>query len=145
LDANQIANHFADTRDTLCYATNDNQNAISGMLLQPADLAIIVGGYNSSNTTHLVELCEQKLPTFFIENEHCILSKNKIQHYDIHTHTVIESTIFLPDIIKPKILISSGASCPDAIVERVIERILSFYPHSFSIHSVAEHFEVPQT
>jgi 4-hydroxy-3-methylbut-2-enyl diphosphate reductase (EC 1.17.1.2) len=145
LDANQIANHFADTRDTLCYATNDNQNAISGMLLQPADLAIIVGGYNSSNTTHLVELCEQKLPTFFIENEHCILSKNKIQHYDIHTHTVIESTIFLPDIIKPKILISSGASCPDAIVERVIERILSFYPHSISIHSVAEHFEVPQT
>ncbi|HPZ87947.1 MAG TPA: 4-hydroxy-3-methylbut-2-enyl diphosphate reductase, partial [Flavihumibacter sp.] len=63
-----IGERFADTRDTLCYATNDNQTAITGMLEVPADLAIIVGGYNSSNTTHLVELCEQRLPTYFISD-----------------------------------------------------------------------------
>jgi 4-hydroxy-3-methylbut-2-enyl diphosphate reductase IspH len=57
---------FADTRDTLCYATNDNQSAVFGMLSTDADLAIVVGGYNSSNTSHLVELCEEKLPTFYI-------------------------------------------------------------------------------
>ncbi|MEP6700766.1 MAG: 4-hydroxy-3-methylbut-2-enyl diphosphate reductase, partial [Bacteroidota bacterium] len=59
---------FADTRDTLCYATNDNQTAVTGMLQTDADLAIVVGGYNSSNTSHLVELCEEKLPTFFINS-----------------------------------------------------------------------------
>ena len=64
LTAINIGERFADTRDTLCYATNDNQTAVSGMLNAPADLAIVVGGYNSSNTSHLVELCEEKLPTF---------------------------------------------------------------------------------
>ena len=67
--------HFADTRDTLCYATNDNQSAVSGMLETPADLAIVVGGYNSSNTSHLVELCEQKLPTYFIEGPEKLISE----------------------------------------------------------------------
>jgi 4-hydroxy-3-methylbut-2-enyl diphosphate reductase len=56
---------FADTRDTLCYATNDNQTAVSGMLETKADLAIVVGGYNSSNTSHLVELCEEKAAHLF--------------------------------------------------------------------------------
>ncbi len=65
---------FADTRDTLCYATNDNQTAVSGMLETEADLAIIVGGYNSSNTSHLVELCEEKLPSYFINSEEKIIS-----------------------------------------------------------------------
>jgi len=62
-----ISERFADTRDTLCYATNDNQTAVAGMLATEADLAIVVGGYNSSNTSHLVELCEAKLPTYFID------------------------------------------------------------------------------
>jgi len=64
LTAETIDKHFADTRDTLCYATNDNQTAVGGMLETDADLAIIIGGYNSSNTSHLVELCEEKLPAF---------------------------------------------------------------------------------
>ncbi|HEX5655222.1 MAG TPA: 4-hydroxy-3-methylbut-2-enyl diphosphate reductase, partial [Chitinophagaceae bacterium] len=70
----QTEERFADTRDTLCYATNDNQTAVTGMLTVPADLAIVIGGYNSSNTSHLVELCEEKLPTYFINNEEKILS-----------------------------------------------------------------------
>ena len=65
LNDNNIEERFADTRDTLCYATNDNQSAVYGLLETPADLAIVVGGYNSSNTSHLVELCEGKLPTYF--------------------------------------------------------------------------------
>ena len=80
-----IEERFADTRDTLCYATNDNQTAVSGMLETNADLAIVVGGYNSSNTSHLVELCEEKLPTYFISSEEKILSAKDILHYNFHT------------------------------------------------------------
>ena len=78
---------FADTRDTLCYATLDNQSAVTGLLETPADLAIVVGGYNSSNTSHLVELCEEILPTYFISSEEKILSPQEILHYDIHRRT----------------------------------------------------------
>ena len=67
--------HFADTRDTLCYATNENQKATYGLLEKEADLAIVVGGYNSSNASHLVELCQEKLPTYFIKSEEEILSQ----------------------------------------------------------------------
>ena len=73
----QYEERFADTRDTLCYATNDNQTAVTGMLETKADLAIVVGGYNSSNTSHLVELCEEKLPTYFISSEEKILSAKR--------------------------------------------------------------------
>ena len=114
---------FADTRDTLCYATYDNQSAVYGLLQQEADLAIVVGGYNSSNTSHLVELCEEKLPTFFISGADKITSDNKIFHFDLHTNNEVETLTFLPEKPRVKILISSGASCPDAVVEAVIEKI----------------------
>ena len=68
-------------RDTLCYATNENQKATYGLLEEEADLAIVVGGYNSSNTSHLVELCQEKLPTYFIKTEEEILSHDLIQHF----------------------------------------------------------------
>jgi 4-hydroxy-3-methylbut-2-en-1-yl diphosphate reductase len=118
-----IAERFADTRDTLCYATNDNQSAIYGLLEQEADFAIVVGGYNSSNTSHLVELCEQKLTTYFINAADKITVDNKIFHFDLHTHTEVETNNFIPDKTPVKILISSGASCPDALVEAVIQKI----------------------
>ncbi|SEW33246.1 4-hydroxy-3-methylbut-2-enyl diphosphate reductase [Chitinophaga arvensicola] len=118
---------FADTRDTLCYATNDNQTAVTGMLLEPADLAIVVGGYNSSNTSHLVELCEEKLPTYFISSPEKMLSANAIDHWDFHHSQEIKSQEFLPDQPTVTILLTSGASCPDALVEGVIRRLLSFY------------------
>lgn len=118
-----IGDRFADTRDTLCYATSDNQTAVSGMLETAADLAIVVGGYNSSNTTHLVELCEQKLPTYFINQADKILSATAIRHFNFHTKEEIESQDFLPAHRPIRILMTSGASCPDALVEEVIERI----------------------
>jgi len=119
---------FADTRDTLCYATLENQQAVTGMLETDADLAIVVGGYNSSNTSHLVELCEEKLPTYFISSEEKILSAKEIQHYNFHTKEELLTTDFLPNKKPIKILITSGASCPDALVEGVINRFTSFYP-----------------
>lgn len=115
--------HFADTRDTLCYATNDNQTAVSGMLEEPADAALVIGGYNSSNTSHLVELCEEKLPTFFINHEQCLLGDGQIRHFDLHSHTERVTAHFLPAHRPLRVLITSGASCPDALVERVVERL----------------------
>ena len=116
---------FAVTRDPRGYATNDNQTAVYGMLQTPADLAVVVGGYNSSNTSHLVELCEEKLPTFFINSADKILSCSEIVHYNFHTKEEIHSHHFVPAGKTPiKILITSGASCPDAVVEEVIEKIL---------------------
>lgn len=122
------AGEFADTRDTLCYATLDNQKSIEGMLDQQADMAIVVGGYNSSNTSHLVELCEKHLPTFYISSEDKIESKDQILHYDFHNKEEVKSSFLTMD--KPTIMISSGASCPDAVVDRVIQKILVYYEHS---------------
>jgi len=114
--------HFADTRDTLCYATNDNQSAVQGMLSEKADLAIVIGGYNSSNTSHLVELCEEKLPTYFIRDEDC-LQLDQIRHFDLHTGMETVTEGYLPATGSLKILVTSGASCPDALVERVLVRL----------------------
>src|SRR5690349_5404152 len=122
-----ISERFADTRDTLCYATNDNQTAVTGMLNTDADLAIVVGGYNSSNTSHLVELCEEKLPTYFINNEEKIISDKAILAYNFHTQQEHLTPDFLPKKQPVKILITSGASCPDAIVESVITKLAGLY------------------
>jgi len=127
LTADTIDQHFADTRDTLCYATNDNQTAVGGMLETPADLAIVIGGYNSSNTSHLVELCEAKLPTYFIDTPERILDRDQI--IDCNWHTKEQRTVqgFLPEKDSIRILITSGASCPDAVVESVIKKIAGLY------------------
>jgi 4-hydroxy-3-methylbut-2-en-1-yl diphosphate reductase len=131
---------FADTRDTLCYATNDNQTAVRGMLETKADMAIVVGGYNSSNTSHLVELCEEKLPTYFISSEEKIISGNEILHYNFHTKQEILTTDYLPTHKPARILITSGASCPDALVEGVMNRILSFYDVKKTTEELIEQF-----
>lgn len=123
LTAETIGERFADTRDTLCYATNDNQTAVSGMLETDADLAIIVGGYNSSNTTHLVELCEEKLPVYFINNTDKILSATEILHFNFHNKQEYVTKDFLPAKRPVKIMISSGASCPDSLVEDVMDKL----------------------
>lgn len=122
-----IAAHFAETRDTLCYATNENQDATYGLLKTDADLAIVIGGYNSSNTSHLVELCARKFPTYFISSEKEIENNITIHHYDYPDKKHITTQGFLPEKTPVKIIITSGASCPDATVEGVIHKINSFY------------------
>src|SRR5579863_383998 len=119
--------HFADTRDTLCYATLENQTAVARMLDTPADLAIVVGGYNSSNTTHLVELCEEKMPTYFIRSGENLVSPEEINHYNFHEKREQNTKNWLPTHTPAKILITSGASCPDILVEAVINRLASLY------------------
>lgn len=138
-DAN-IAERFADTRDTLCYATNDNQTAVSAMLDTPADLALVLGGYNSSNTTHLVELLEQKLPTYFINTEENLLSPENILHYDFHNQQQLNTSPYLPAYSPLTVMITSGASCPDAVVERVIRKLASFFGEEKKIESLIEQF-----
>lgn len=125
LDSSNIQERFADTRDTLCYATNDNQTAVTEMLNTPADIAIIVGGYNSSNTMHLVELCETRLPSFFIKDASNIVDGSNIVSFNYRLKREETITDWLNAGDAPiRILLTSGASCPDAIVEQVIHRLL---------------------
>lgn len=119
--------HFADTRDTLCYATNDNQSSVYGLLEQEADIAIVVGGYNSSNTSHLVELCEAKLPTYFIKDESKIISQNIISHFDLRNKIEKISENYLHADGEKRILLTAGASCPDAVVESVILKLKELF------------------
>jgi 4-hydroxy-3-methylbut-2-en-1-yl diphosphate reductase len=128
-----LKNHLADTRDTLCYATNDNQQATIALLKEKADLAVVVGGYNSSNTSHIVELCEEVLPTYFISGAEKIISKDLIKHFDIQNKTEIKTENFLPQKDIVEIIITSGASCPDAIVDEVMSKIISFFPECKSV------------
>lgn len=135
-----IKNHFADTRDTLCYATNDNQEATYGLLKEKADFAIVVGGYNSSNTSHIVELCEEKLPTYFISSEEKILSDKSVLHFDLRNHKEIETENYLPVKEVVDIILTSGASCPDAVVEAVLRKIHSFFPKTKNVDEVVNNF-----
>jgi 4-hydroxy-3-methylbut-2-enyl diphosphate reductase len=118
-----INEHFADTHDTLCYATNENQTSVLNLLHTDADLAIVVGGYNSSNTSHLVEILQTKFPTYFISSYREILSKEKIRHFDLNKKEVVETIDFFPQKDDIKVIITGGASCPDSLLEEVIIRI----------------------
>jgi 4-hydroxy-3-methylbut-2-en-1-yl diphosphate reductase len=140
LNESNVSERFADTRDTLCYATNDNQGAVYALLDTPADLAIVLGGYNSSNTSHLVELCEVKLPTYFIRSEEEIVSSKEIKHYKMHRKEEVTTLSYLPDKKPVKILITSGASCPDALVEGVITKITSFFKCNKTIEDLIKEF-----
>lgn len=127
-----IKSHFADTRDTLCYATNDNQQATYALLKEPADFAIVVGGYNSSNTSHIVELCEEKLPTYFISSAKEIESNEVIHHFNYNEKKHETTTNFIPKKNTVRIILTSGASCPDTMVDAVLDKLLSYFPDAKS-------------
>ena len=111
--------------DTICGATQERQDALFEMLRKPMDLLLVVGGYNSSNTTHLVEIGEQQLPTFFIRDASCLKSLEQIVHYDLHQKTEITSdysSLFLGE--KPVTIgITAGASCPANLIEDTIMKV----------------------
>ncbi|MDT8412224.1 MAG: 4-hydroxy-3-methylbut-2-enyl diphosphate reductase [Vicingaceae bacterium] len=125
-----IKNHFADTRDTLCYATNDNQQATYALLKEPADFAIVVGGYNSSNTSHIVELCEEKLPTYFISSANEIENQHTIHHFNYNAKQVETTNNFIPEKQPVRIILTSGASCPDTLVDAVLDKLLSYFTNT---------------
>ncbi|MEZ4808287.1 MAG: 4-hydroxy-3-methylbut-2-enyl diphosphate reductase [Flavobacteriales bacterium] len=120
-----LKDHFADTRDTLCYATNDNQDATNELLKADADLALVVGGYNSSNTSHLVELLEHRFPTYFINGEKEILSAKEIEHFNYPAQQLERTADWLPAERPVTIILTSGASCPDTLLDRVMLKVLS--------------------
>jgi 4-hydroxy-3-methylbut-2-enyl diphosphate reductase len=138
--AEDAADHFADTSDTLCYATNENQNATYALVDRGADLALVVGGYNSSNTSHIVELCRQKLPTYFIANDAEILSPERIRHFSIEERTTIETDGWLPPRRPLDIILTCGASCPDAVLEDVLCRVHSFFPGGKRLDEALENY-----
>jgi 4-hydroxy-3-methylbut-2-enyl diphosphate reductase len=134
--------HFADTRDTLCYATNDNQSATLGLMESHVDLAIVVGGYNSSNTSHLVELLEEKFLTYFISSENDLKQDGCIEHFNFHEGKIEHTESFLPKSDRPlKIALTSGASCPDAVVDRVLQKVLTYFKESRKIEAVIGELE----
>jgi len=110
--------------DTICGATQERQDALFDMLREPPDLLLVVGGYNSSNTSHLVEIGEEKLPTFFIRDQERLKSVTEIIHYDLHAKTEKSSyaeKLFGRDRIV--IGITAGASCPNNLIEETILRV----------------------
>jgi 4-hydroxy-3-methylbut-2-enyl diphosphate reductase len=131
-----LAEHFADTRDTLCYATNDNQRATVGMLEHDADVAFVVGGYNSSNTTHLAELCATRVPTYFIEDAGKMMSESLLSHYDWEGKQEATTEGYLPKKQPTTIMVTSGASCPDITLDEVLHRLLSFFPGTRPLEEV---------
>ncbi len=131
-----IKDYFADTRDTLCYATNDNQSATYGLLAEEADFAIVAGGYNSSNTAHLVDLCVAKLPTFFIKNAEKLISAEEVLHFENATKEENTTYNFIPAKDKVRVLLTCGASCPDAVMEEILRKLVSFFPGANDVDEV---------
>ena len=136
LSPENIKDYFADTRDTLCYATNDNQSATYGLLAEEADFAIVAGGYNSSNTAHLVDLCVEKLPTYFIKNAEKLISGDQVLHFDNRAKEEKLNQEFIPTKEKVRVLLTCGASCPDAVMEEILRKLVSFFPGAKDVEEV---------
>jgi 4-hydroxy-3-methylbut-2-enyl diphosphate reductase len=116
--------------DTICGATQERQDALREMLDEPMDLLIVVGGYNSSNTSHLAEMGEQQLPTYFIRNASRLESRERITHYDLHEKKEINTRDWLPR--RPVTIgITAGASCPNNLIEDAILRL-------YELHGIAK-------
>ncbi len=111
--------------DTICGATQERQDALFEMLRNPLDILLVVGGYNSSNTTHLVEIGQEHLPTFFIRDASCLASFEKIASYDLEARSEVESDY--PSKIfdqGPLVVgVTAGASCPANLIEATILRV----------------------
>jgi len=115
--------HFS----TICGATQERQNALQALLKEPLDLLLVLGGYNSSNTSHLAEMGEAVLPTYFIKGAKEIVSEKLIRHYNFHLKSEIETSSWLPiDKSDITIGITAGASCPNNIIEDTIRRLCEF-------------------
>lgn len=139
----EIGEHFADTSDTLCYATNENQSATRALMQEKnIDLAIVVGGYNSSNTMHIVELLESAFPTFHIKDAGEMDSPEKIRHFNQWNKTVETENNWFPDKRPLTVAVTSGASCPDALVDEVILKITSRIPGCISIDEALQPFSL---
>ena len=119
--ASEVNKHFR-FFDTICGATQDRQDALQKLLREPMDLLIVIGGYNSSNTSHLAEMGEAQLPTYFIKNAAKMESDKLIRHYDQHRKEEIETRDWLPRGTIT-VGVTAGASCPNNLIEDTIRRL----------------------
>ena len=108
--------------DTICGATQDRQDALNDLLNRPMDLLLVVGGYNSSNTSHLAEMGEEKLPTYFIKDSKEMESPEKLHHFLQDKHEMAIAKNWLPNQQELTIGVTAGASCPNNLIEEVILR-----------------------
>jgi 4-hydroxy-3-methylbut-2-enyl diphosphate reductase len=122
--------------DTLCYATQVNQDALAQAIAEPIDVAIVVGGKNSSNTYQLYRICEKAFGqrAFYIQSEANILSKGEIEHFVFPYNPSdpkqgrMEKRSFLPDEDRPlRVLMTGGASCPDGLLQQIIAKVNGYF------------------
>ena len=109
--------------DTICGATQERQDALFDLLKLPLDMMIVVGGYNSSNTSHLAEIGEATLPTYFIRNASRLESRDHVTHYNIHLGREIGTDAWFPDKEHVVVGVTAGASCPNHLIEETILRL----------------------
>lgn len=138
-----ILDHFADTSDTLCYATNENQSATISLAKTDADIALVVGGYNSSNTMHLVEILEHSFPTFHVRDSGELKSDTLIKHFDQWKKEILETPNWIPKGETPlKVALTSGASCPDILVDEVLLEVLSYFETAKDVDEIIAPFDM---
>jgi 4-hydroxy-3-methylbut-2-enyl diphosphate reductase len=112
--------------DTICGATQDRQDALQKLLVEPMNLLVVIGGYNSSNTSHLAEMGEAKLPTYFVRNASRLESRERIVHYDLHAKGEVATENWLP--VRPLTVgLTAGASCPNNLIEETILRLYELH------------------
>lgn len=133
-----LTHHFADTSDTLCYATNENQDATKALIADGADVAVVVGGYNSSNTSHLVELAEEHMPTYFVGSAEDLESPSLIRHFDYPAHEHRVTSDWYPVARPVTVLLTAGASCPDMLIDRIIRKIVAWHPEARAVDEALE-------
>ena len=122
----EVDQHFR-RFDTICGATQERQDALRELLKEPLDVLLVIGGYNSSNTTHLAELGERVLPTFFIKDAKKILSRERIRHWNIQEGREVETVGWLPKKESIVVGITAGASCPNNLIQDTILRLYGLF------------------
>jgi 4-hydroxy-3-methylbut-2-enyl diphosphate reductase len=117
-----LAEHFR-TFDTICSATQDRQDAVLRLIAEPLEVMVVIGGYNSSNTAHLAAICDQRVPTYHIEDAVCIdPDAGTIRFRPIGTHAEEQREGWLP-AGPVTIGVTAGASTPNNKIGETIERI----------------------
>jgi 4-hydroxy-3-methylbut-2-enyl diphosphate reductase len=115
-------------QDTICSATQDRQDAVNEMMREKPDVMIVIGGYNSSNTTHLAEIpLHNQVPAFHIDDAACMISRSQIRHLPVGTHTEVISENWFPSKRPLVIGVTAGASTPNNKIGDTVVRLLELY------------------
>jgi len=124
--AERIDEHFR-SFDTICNATQERQDAVLEMMKEPPDLMLVIGGYNSSNTHHLLEIALKHCPAYHIDEVACLISKDEIRHMPLQQELGLTTTTgWLPDRRPLSVGLTAGASTPNRVIGEAIERLASW-------------------